>query len=78
MGDPGRLRQILINLVGNAAFEIYPRGEIALKVRTEVAEQAASVLHFTVADTGVGIAAEKLSTIFESFNQADTSTTREV
>ena len=76
VGDPGRLRQILINLIGNA-LKFTREGEIALKVRTEVAEQAASILHFTVADTGVGIAAEKLSTIFESFNQADTSTTRE-
>jgi signal transduction histidine kinase/DNA-binding response OmpR family regulator len=76
VGDPGRLRQVLINLIGNA-LKFTREGEIALKVRTEVTERDASTLHFTVSDTGVGIAPHKLNTIFESFNQADTSTTRE-
>jgi two-component system sensor histidine kinase/response regulator len=76
VGDPGRLRQVLINLIGNA-LKFTREGEIALKVQTEVTEQVASTLHFTVSDTGVGIEPEKLNTIFESFNQADTSTTRE-
>jgi two-component system, sensor histidine kinase and response regulator len=76
VGDPGRLRQVLINLIGNA-LKFTKEGEIALKVQTEVTERDASTLHFTVSDTGVGIAAEKLNSIFESFNQADTSTTRE-
>ena len=76
VGDPGRLRQVLINLIGNA-LKFTREGEIALKVRTEVTERDASMLHFTVSDTGVGIAPEKLNSIFESFNQADTSTTRE-
>jgi two-component system, sensor histidine kinase and response regulator len=76
VGDPGRLRQVLINLIGNA-LKFTREGEIALKVQTEVTEQDASMVHFTVSDTGVGISLEKLKTIFESFNQADTSTTRE-
>jgi two-component system, sensor histidine kinase and response regulator len=76
VGDPGRLRQVLINLIGNA-LKFTREGEIALKVQTEVTERDASTLHFTVSDTGVGIAPAKLNTIFESFNQADTSTTRE-
>ena len=76
VGDPGRLRQVLINLIGNA-LKFTREGEIALKVQTEVVEQDSSTVHFTVSDTGVGISPEKLNTIFESFNQADTSTTRE-
>ena len=79
VGDPGRLRQILINLIGNA-LKFTKEGEISLKVRadeTDTTETGASTLHFTVSDTGVGIATEKLNAIFESFSQADTSTTRE-
>lgn len=76
MGDPGRLRQILINLVGNA-LKFTTEGEVGLKVQAELIEEKAATLHFIVSDTGVGIAPGKLKTIFDSFNQADTSTTRE-
>jgi two-component system, sensor histidine kinase and response regulator len=75
-GDPGRLRQILINLVGNA-LKFTAEGEVVLKVQTNLVEDKAASLHFIVFDTGVGIAPEKLKTIFDSFSQADTSTTRE-
>ena len=75
-GDPGRVRQILINLVGNA-IKFTSHGEVAVKVYTERLEEGTAVLHFTVSDTGIGIHADKLAGIFESFNQADTSTTRE-
>jgi two-component system sensor histidine kinase/response regulator len=75
-GDPGRLRQILINLIGNAV-KFTTEGEVSLKVTAEVIEDKAAMLHFVVADTGVGIAPAKLEAIFESFSQADTSTTRE-
>ena len=75
-GDSGRLRQILVNLVGNA-IKFTIEGEITLRVQTESRGQGACRLHFVVADTGIGIAADKLETIFESFAQADTSTTRE-
>jgi two-component system sensor histidine kinase/response regulator len=75
-GDPGRLRQVLINLVGNA-LKFTAEGEVSLKVSLEVVEDKSEVIHFTVADTGVGIAQDKLKAIFESFSQADTSTTRE-
>ena len=75
-GDPGRLRQVLINLVGNA-LKFTSEGEVSLKVQLDVIEDQGESIHFTVTDTGVGIAKEKLHSIFESFSQADTSTTRE-
>jgi two-component system, sensor histidine kinase and response regulator len=76
MGDPGRLRQILLNLVGNA-LKFTAEGEVGVKVKVDVIEDQASILHFIVSDTGVGIAPEKLEMIFYSFSQADTSTTRQ-
>jgi two-component system, sensor histidine kinase and response regulator len=75
-GDPSRLRQIILNLIGNAV-KFTEKGEVAIKVHAELLEDRSSTLHFTVRDTGIGIAAEKLESIFESFSQADTSTTRE-
>ena len=75
-GDPNRLRQTILNLVGNAV-KFTERGEVSLKVRADLLEDRSSTLHFEVSDTGIGIAPEKLETIFESFSQADTSTTRE-
>jgi signal transduction histidine kinase/DNA-binding response OmpR family regulator len=76
IGDSGRLRQILLNLIGNA-LKFTSVGEIALKVQLDLIEDTSSTLHFIVSDTGIGIAAEKLQSIFNSFSQADTSTTRE-
>jgi two-component system sensor histidine kinase/response regulator len=80
LGDPGRVRQVLINLVGNAV-KFTAQGEISLKLQAERADEAENedgpMFHFTVSDTGVGIAPEKLEAIFGSFCQADTSTTRE-
>lgn len=75
VGDSGRLCQILINLVGNA-IKFTPKGEIV--VRTEVDSEATNgvQLHFSVADTGIGIPADKHALIFEAFSQADGSTTR--
>ena len=75
-GDPGRLRQILVNLVGNA-IKFTNKGEVALKVQLEREEGNRVTLHFEVSDTGIGIAPDKLDSIFDSFAQADTSTTRE-
>jgi len=75
-GDPGRLRRVLINLVGNA-IKFTHEGEINIRV-DHVADDADAVwLHFAVADTGIGIPADKRHAIFESFTQADGSTTRE-
>jgi signal transduction histidine kinase/DNA-binding response OmpR family regulator len=74
-GDLGRLRQIIINLVGNA-IKFTERGEVSLRVSVEPGATS-DVLHFAVRDTGIGIPADKQRMIFEAFRQADTSTTRQ-
>ena len=75
LGDPGRLRQIVTNLVGNA-IKFTEQGEVSVTLRQEANDAGQPLLRVTVADTGIGIAPEKLERIFESFSQADTSTTR--
>src|SRR6266852_1844795 len=76
VGDPGRLRQVVINLVGNA-IKFTERGEVTVRFRTEARTERDAVLHFTVADTGIGIAADKRSVIFAPFVQGDGSMTRQ-
>ena len=75
IGDPARLRQIVVNLVGNA-IKFTEQGEVV--VHTDVDEQSdgSVLLHFAVTDTGIGIPPEKIKTVFGAFEQADTSTTR--
>jgi len=75
-GDPTRLRQVVINLVGNA-IKFTKKGEVAVIVECQTQEQEAVTLHFTVNDTGIGIPPEKQKLIFEAFSQADNSTTRQ-
>jgi signal transduction histidine kinase/CheY-like chemotaxis protein/tetratricopeptide (TPR) repeat protein len=75
VGDPGRLRQIIINLVGNA-LKFTEDGEIVVVVTVEESQDSQVDLHFVVTDTGIGIPVEKQKQIFEAFSQADTSTTR--
>jgi signal transduction histidine kinase/CheY-like chemotaxis protein len=75
VGDPGRLRQILINLVGNA-IKFTDRGEVVLRLTLETRTSDAVWVHFAVQDTGIGIAAAQHRLIFEPFTQADGSTTR--
>lgn len=75
LGDANRLNQILINLVGNA-IKFTHQGEVALKVEVDGHSGKDRVLHFEIADTGIGIPVEKQKLIFDPFAQADTSTTR--
>jgi signal transduction histidine kinase/DNA-binding response OmpR family regulator len=75
VGDPSRLRQVLINLLGNAT-KFTDRGAITVVVEPAPDQQARGVLHFAVSDTGVGIPADRIATIFDSFTQADPSTAR--
>ena len=75
LGDPGRLRQVLLNLVGNA-LKFTERGEVRLRISMAQATPFHQRLQFQVCDTGAGIPREKLTSIFEAFQQADASFTR--
>jgi signal transduction histidine kinase/DNA-binding response OmpR family regulator len=75
VGDPGRLRQVIVNLVSNAV-KFTEKGEVIVSVTNEECREDEACLHFTVTDTGIGIPPEKQAGIFESFTQADASTTR--
>ncbi len=74
-GDSSRLQQILTNLVGNA-IKFTDKGEVAVKVQVQTENGPYRLLHFTVLDTGIGIAEDKRGSIFAPFAQADSSTTR--
>ena len=75
IGDPGRLRQILTNLIGNAT-KFTERGEVGIRVRMIEQSSSSALISFEVSDTGIGIPEEKREQIFEAFAQADSSTTR--
>jgi PAS domain S-box-containing protein len=75
LGDPGRLRQIVINLVGNA-IKFTERGEVVVRVEKTSGTADEVELHFSIRDTGIGIPLDKQKTIFEAFAQADSSFTR--
>ncbi|MCA8990894.1 MAG: response regulator [Planctomycetaceae bacterium] len=75
VGDAGRLRQVILNLVGNA-IKFTDQGEVVVQVREVSRTDDDVVLQFSVRDTGVGIAPDRLDRVFEAFEQADSSTTR--
>ena len=76
VGDPGRLRQVLVNLVGNA-IKFTAKGEVAINAELELETDKEVSVHFSVTDTGIGIPFEQQARIFNAFEQADGSTTRE-
>ena len=75
-GDPGRLRQILMNLVGNA-IKFTDQGEVVMRAKLAEARADTVLVRFEVSDTGTGIAPEARARLFQSFSQADSSTTRQ-
>ncbi|MEO7999616.1 MAG: MHYT domain-containing protein, partial [Gemmatimonadaceae bacterium] len=75
IGDPGRLRQIILNLTGNA-IKFTAAGEVVLRVEFDTSDIGKPLLHFSIRDTGIGISKDKQATVFEAFTQADASTTR--
>jgi two-component system, sensor histidine kinase and response regulator len=74
-GDPGRLRQVLMHLVGNA-IKFTERGRVVVRVGLEMETDIAAQVRFNVTDTGIGIPRERLDQIFQAFTQLDSSTTR--
>jgi len=76
LGDPGRLRQIITNLLGNA-LKFTHRGHITIEVRVESPAAGAIILEFAVTDTGIGLTGEQQKRIFHTFEQADKSTSQE-
>ena len=75
LGDPTRLRQVLTNLIGNA-LKFTSEGEVVLAARLRTVEEGCATIHFSVSDTGIGIPKSHHASIFDSFSQADGSTTR--
>jgi signal transduction histidine kinase/CheY-like chemotaxis protein len=75
IGDAGRIRQVVTNLVGNA-IKFTQSGHVLVAVTSESQDASTARMHIAVTDTGIGIAGDKLISIFDKFNQADTSTTR--
>ena len=75
IGDPGRIRQIIVNLISNAV-KFTSKGHVLVDIALEREKADNVVLHFRVQDTGIGIAKEKIDAVFEAFHQSDSSTTR--
>jgi len=75
VGDPGRMRQVLVNIVGNA-IKFTEQGEIVVRITQTSRDGDSAILHMSVRDTGIGIPPAKLGAIFDAFSQEDSSTTR--
>jgi PAS domain S-box-containing protein len=75
VGDPGRLRQVLINLIGNA-IKFTEKGKVSIELSSHQKQEAAAQIHFSISDTGIGIPPEKVKEIFLPFAQADGSMAR--
>ncbi len=75
LGDPGRLRQVLVNIVGNA-IKFTEKGEIVLRVARLQSDRDGVELQFSISDSGIGIPADKVGSIFDAFSQEDSSITR--
>jgi len=75
LGDPTRLRQILVNLIGNS-IKFTEKGQVFIQIKTQEVKKENIELLFSITDTGIGIAPEQIDTIFDTFTQADSSTTR--
>jgi two-component system sensor histidine kinase/response regulator len=75
LGDPTRLRQILVNLIGNA-IKFTEKGEVFIQIESHKAKKEKVEILFSITDTGIGMSAEQMGTIFDAFTQADSSTTR--
>ncbi len=75
IGDPGRLRQVMLNLIGNA-IKFTERGEVVIDVSMRSRQGSTTELHFAVRDTGIGLSQEAANRLFTAFTQADSSTTR--
>ena len=76
IGDPGRIRQILVNLAGNA-LKFTVKGHVLIRVELQEADVAGTLIHVEVEDTGIGIPDDKLGRLFQEFSQVDSSTSRE-
>ncbi|MRG71591.1 PAS domain S-box protein [Alphaproteobacteria bacterium HT1-32] len=74
-GDPSRLRQVLINLIGNAV-KFTEKGTVTLHIKRRPGQSGADILRFEISDTGIGMSPEVIETLFQKFSQADVSTTR--
>jgi signal transduction histidine kinase/DNA-binding response OmpR family regulator len=75
VGDPGRLRQVVVNLIGNA-IKFTEQGEVVVRVEKESQREGQADVRFSVSDTGIGIPADKQNALFQAFSQLDASTTR--
>ena len=75
MGDPGRVRQVLVNIVGNA-IKFTEHGEVVLRITREQGPEGQPLVHMAISDTGIGIPVDKLDAVFDAFSQEDSSTTR--